>query len=110
MTAVGPMFLADVLTATVEDFGDERIAEDVAGEILAELERRGYRIVPTDTADDAWHSVWLHGKWRWLTQNMTTEERTCAAEAIERAWARHESDDGTTMHETTRAELWWWRE
>ena len=34
--------------------------------------------------DGAMHSVWLHGHWRWLTQNMTTEQREAAADAVDR--------------------------
>jgi hypothetical protein len=34
--------------------------------------------------DAAWHSVWLHGNWRYLTKNMTTTEREHAADAVQR--------------------------
>lgn len=34
--------------------------------------------------DGAMHSVWLHGRWRWLTSNMTTDEREAAWEAVKR--------------------------
>ncbi len=60
-------------------------------------------------ADGAWHSVWLHGNWRWLTQNMTTEERDHAAASVERVWAAMREQDGEDIGPETRADLWWWR-
>ncbi|GAA0719322.1 hypothetical protein Drose_05645 [Dactylosporangium roseum] len=58
--------------------------------------------------DGAWASVWLHGDWRWLTKKMTTEERTAAADAVERDWARTEADDPGLTHEASREDLRWW--
>lgn len=59
--------------------------------------------------DGAMHSIWLHGKWRWLTRNMTTAEREAAAAAVERVWAQADDSDGEGMSEATRAALRWWR-
>ncbi|MFF8250108.1 hypothetical protein [Streptomyces griseus] len=62
--------------------------------------------------DAAWHSVWLHGKWSWLTKNMTTPEREHAADAVQR-YSNHLADfDGTDSTEP-HAELdglRWWRD
>jgi hypothetical protein len=60
-------------------------------------------------ADDAWGSVWLHGKWSWLTKNMTTPEREYAADCVARWNARLAEED----EEPDRGEpegLRWWRE
>lgn len=54
--------------------------------------------------DAAMHSVWLHGKWRWLTRNMTTEEKEAAADAVDRhnaTWP--EADRGALVER-------WWRD
>lgn len=56
---------------------DRRAAESVVG-------------APTPAAvasdlDGACHSVWLHGKWRWLTSQMTTPEKEAFADAVDRA-------------------------
>ncbi|WP_431977591.1 hypothetical protein [Micromonospora haikouensis] len=53
--------------------------------------------------DGAAHSVWLHGKWRWLTRKMTTEEREAFADAIERYSAYLAPDDPARVDR-------WWRE
>lgn len=61
------------------------------------------------TEDSAWASVYSHGKWRYLTSQMTTEERAAAADAVERDWARAEADDpGVTHGVDSRAALRWW--
>ncbi|MFE9812343.1 hypothetical protein [Streptomyces sp. NPDC005548] len=54
--------------------------------------------------DGAWHSVWLHGDWRWLTQNMTTPEREHAADAVARYSLHLEPDEPEIEG------LRWWRE
>lgn len=69
--------------------------------------------VDADTApspeDDAWGTVWLHGKWSWLTKCMTTPQREYAADCVARWSARLAEDDG----ESERGEpdgLRWWRD
>jgi hypothetical protein len=59
--------------------------------------------------DAAWGSVYLHGKWRFLTSKMTTEERTFAADAVDRDRARAEAEDpALTRGADSRAALRWW--
>lgn len=53
--------------------------------------------------DAAMQSVWLHGNWRYLTEQMTTDEREAAALAVERAWAA--TDDGEDLPSVN---LRWW--
>ncbi len=61
--------------------------------------------------DAAWCSIWLHGNWRSLTMQMTTEEKRAVAAAVEREWARAEADDpGLTYSLETRAHLRWWEQ
>lgn len=54
--------------------------------------------------DGAMHSVWLHGNWRWLTQNMTTPQREAAADAVDRysAILMAGADE-----EPARTDRWW---
>jgi hypothetical protein len=54
--------------------------------------------------DAAWHSVWLHGNWRYLTKQMTTAEREHAADAVARYSAHLEPD------EPEIDDLRWWRD
>jgi hypothetical protein len=58
--------------------------------------------------DAAWHSVWLHGNWRWLTKNMTTAEREHAADAVARYSAHLNAEDPDLEAEVEG--LRWWRE
>lgn len=60
------------------------------------------------TSDSAWHSVWLHGKWDWLTKNMTTKERETAADAVQRYSNHLAAIDGRTPEELDG--LRWWRD
>jgi hypothetical protein len=54
--------------------------------------------------DAAWHSVWLHGNWRYLTKQMTTPEREHAADAVARYSAHLEPDEPEIDG------LRWWRD
>lgn len=59
--------------------------------------------------DAAWHSVWLHGNWTYLTKQMTTAEREHAADAVARYSVRLVSEDpdlGPVEPEGLR----WWRD
>lgn len=57
-----------------------------------------------EALDGAFHSVWLHGKWRWLTSKMTTEEREAAADAVIRYNTVHLDNDPLDVHA-----IRWWR-
>ncbi|ARX81496.1 hypothetical protein SMD44_00894 [Streptomyces alboflavus] len=61
-----------------------------------------------DTAENgAWHSVWLHGNWRYLTRNMTTPEREHAARCVE-AYDRHLAEvDGEPFRSGPQGLRWW---
>ncbi|WP_331764774.1 hypothetical protein [Streptomyces sp. NBC_01238] len=62
-----------------------------------------------DTAENgAWHSVWLHGNWRYLTRNMTTPEREHAAQCVER-YSRHLAELDGEPHRSGPQGLRWWR-
>jgi multidrug resistance efflux pump len=59
--------------------------------------------------DGAWHTVWLEGKWRWITSRMTTPEREHAADAV----ARHDAVLAAADSDLGRGEpegLRWWRD
>ncbi|MEU1761335.1 hypothetical protein [Micromonospora sp. NPDC005652] len=55
--------------------------------------------------DSAWHSVWLHGDWFWLTRSMTTEEREAAAAAVRRHSDMHAEPGESPLDD--RALRWW---
>ncbi|MFF8910558.1 hypothetical protein [Streptomyces olivaceoviridis] len=57
--------------------------------------------------DAAWHSVWLHGDWRWLTKNMTTPEREHAADAVARYGTYLNTIDGADHTEEPEGLRWW---
>lgn len=59
---------------------------------------------PRELEDDAWGSVWLYGRWREITRQMTTPERELAADAVERWDRRIEPGAGGITS------LRWWRD
>jgi hypothetical protein len=62
-----------------------------------------------EALDGAMFSVWLHGKWRWLTRNMTSDEKEAAANAVYRhhvALTDHTEDDAGGLDPLA---LRWWR-
>lgn len=65
-------------------------------------------VLEFDPLSAAMHSVWLHGDWRWLTKNMTTEEREASADAVQ-AYSDHlnRQDDEAP---TGLSGLRWWSE
>ena len=71
---------------------------------------RGNQLERLDTPENgAWHTVWLEGKWRWVTSRMTTPQREYAADrvaAYDRYLAHCDSDLGRGELEGLR----WWRE
>ncbi len=60
--------------------------------------------------DAAWHSVWLHGNWRYLTKNMTTPEREHAADAVARYSAHLTNEDPDLGPASEPEDLRWWRD
>jgi hypothetical protein len=60
--------------------------------------------------DAAWHSVWLHGNWRWLTKNMTTPEREHAADAVARYSDYLTNEDPDLGPAGEPEDLRWWRD
>ena len=57
--------------------------------------------------DAGWHSVWLHGNWRWLTKNMTTPEREHAADAVARYGTYLDTLDSADRSEEPEGLRWW---
>lgn len=55
--------------------------------------------------DGAMHSVWLHGKWRWLTEQMTTAQREAAWAAVKRHSAIINDGTGNELSDVSA----WWR-
>jgi hypothetical protein len=65
--------------------------------------------VPDLVADGAWGTVWLHGKWRYLTSQMTTAEREHAADAVAR-WSAMLAAEDNDPDRSEPEGLRWWRE
>ena len=63
---------------------------------------------PAEYGDGAWGSVWLHGNWRYLTEQMTTEEREHAADAVAR-WDQGLADVDGEQGRPEPEGLRWWR-
>ncbi|MDX5526150.1 hypothetical protein PV677_36385 [Streptomyces sp. DE06-01C] len=63
-----------------------------------------------DTLENAaWCSVWLHGKWRYLTQKMSTPEREYAADRVA-SYCRHLAECDNDPERGEPDGLRWWRE
>ncbi len=69
------------------------------------------RVVPRpgegDPLDAAMWTVWLEGKWRWVTAKMSTEEREAAVAAVLRA-DRVLKGDEPEEDLLTRYDVAWW--
>jgi hypothetical protein len=59
--------------------------------------------------DAAWHSVWLHGNWAYLTSKMTTAEREHAADAVAR-YDVHLNSEDSDLEASELEGLRWWRD
>lgn len=83
-------------------------ARDQARDTLAVIDAALQGDKPSP-GDGAWHTVWLEGKWRWITSRMTTPEREHAADAV----ARHNAVLAAADGDPDRGEpsdLRWWRD
>ncbi|MFF8840525.1 hypothetical protein [Streptomyces sp. NPDC015130] len=85
------------------------LGQEIAG-LHARAQDRTARADAGDTVENgAWHTVWLEGRWAWVTKKMTTEQREFAADRVAAYSAFLAAVDG----EVERAEpegLRWWRE
>lgn len=106
---VVPLFWDDESRSAVTERGQQDTTGITA--TLTELHGESPRPVTSTglAADGAWYSVWLHGNWRWLTQNMTTEQREHAAAAVERCWEHLHEGTGDGVDPDTVTDLRWWR-
>ncbi|MCX4911861.1 hypothetical protein [Streptomyces sp. NBC_00878] len=57
----------------------------------------------------AWHTVWLEGKWRWVTSKMTTPQREYAADCVA-AYCRYLAVRDGDVERAEPEGLRWWRE
>jgi hypothetical protein len=93
----------------------QRISQALSGvatlmaDIVAAVEEQERRITTaigerpqTADLDAACFSVYLHGDWRWLTRNMTTDQKEAFADAADRHEATWPDDD-----RGTRMDRWW---
>lgn len=63
-----------------------------------------------DTPENgAWFTVWLEGKWSWITQKMTTEQREYAADCVA-AYNRYLAECDNDLERGEPDGLRWWRE
>lgn len=98
---------ADVMAAARERWTADGLqrARDIHLEVAAESRAPSGEPEPLDAA---LFSIWLHGKWRWLTSKMTTEQREAAADSVARydEWLSRQDDD---LNRIDDQELRWWR-
>lgn len=75
--------------------------------LTAVATRRQVDVPRPSQLDKAMSSVWLHGDWKWLTRNMTTEEREEAVAAVLRVdrWTKQEEPEESLLG---RESLAWW--
>jgi hypothetical protein len=69
-------------------------------EARAEVERLRTQV---SVLDSAMSTVWLHSKWRWISGQMTTEEREEAWAAVKRNNDRYDPDEPLL----DRNHVWW---
>jgi hypothetical protein len=70
---------------------------------LAQESRDGTITAVQDALDGACHSVYLNGRWFWLTRQMSTEDREAFADACDRYGQHLEPDDPGLVPR-------WWRD
>lgn len=102
----GPEWAKRIVTVGQTRRHDQQRAEANVAFIAAAREDIPALLSLVDVLDAAMHSVWLHGQWRWLTSNMTTEEREAAWAAVQRYGARLHPGE-PPMPDKFGA---WWRE
>ncbi len=68
--------------------------------VVIRLQRR---VVEPDPIDQAMHTVWLEGNWRWATTKMTTQAREAAAAAVFRYHEYLDPDEPVS-----RDSVAWW--
>lgn len=119
ITAMNPPGEADRATLNAAVTGLVRRFSGALGHVAADMDRIARAMAAMDVEPDearrvedaAWASVELHGNWRFLTKQMTTEERTAAADAVQRHWDVIEADDpGLTHGPDSQAALRWWEQ
>ncbi len=116
ITAMNPPGTAERAALNAAATGAVRRMADVMDHYARDMDRVARAMAAMDVEPDearrvedaAWGSVELHGKWRFLTSKMTTEQRTAAADAVERHWDLIEADDPGMTHEASREALRWW--
>ncbi|MFF2731834.1 hypothetical protein ACFVS9_28485 [Streptomyces sp. NPDC058008] len=79
--------------------------QDMVREI-AEHEEEGEDDTPEN---GAWFTVWLEGKWSWVTKKMTTVQREYAADRVA-AYSRHLAECDSDPERGEPDGLRWWRE
>lgn len=63
-----------------------------------------------DTPENgAWHTVWLEGKWRWITSRMTTPQREYAADRVA-AYDWYLAHCDKELGRAEPEDLRWWRD
>ncbi len=79
-----------------------------AGAVLdAVVSGRAVEVARPSQLDAAMHSVWLHADWRWLTRNMTTEEREEAVAAVLRVDRLHHQEEPEESLLGRESLAWW---
>jgi hypothetical protein len=88
---------------------EQILAQQALAAEETERKRRAEAAAGDTVENGAWFTVWLEGKWRWVTSKMTTEQREYAADCVA-AYSRYLATvDGDLEREEPEG-LRWWRE
>lgn len=88
----------------------EQVQDSHNNRLQLEAEARRQQDLAGDTVENgAWHTVWLEGKWRWITSRMTTPQREYAADCVA-AYSRHLAAWDAEPERDEPEGLRWWRE
>lgn len=75
----------------------------------AALDAQAVAAAGNTTENGAWHTVWLEGKWRWITSRMTTPQREYAADCVA-AYSRYLATCDADLEREEPEGLRWWRD
>lgn len=88
----------------------QAVLDAEAAAAAGEAGRRVQRAMDGDTTENgAWHTVWLEGRWRWVTSRMTTPQREYAADRVA-AYSRYLAAVDGDLERDEPEGLRWWRE
>jgi hypothetical protein len=88
---------------------EQILAQQALDAEASERKRRAEAAAGDTVENGAWFTVWLEGKWRWVTSRMTTPQREYAADCVAAYSRCLATVDGDLEREEPEG-LRWWRE